>query len=246
MEQTQLKPVIYVANDRLSRTYKWEQTSDYLNGGIDVISVNDIAKKMDDIVVYDTPNYNQGDVYIRHPYLKGKYMKATREYVDVFEDVFHAMSNIMQYLGVTKMSAKITLEEAYKKVVDGKGNITKGGLGVDFDIKTSKEQLSSKAKKMCIEYANPKVNYQAALNEAHENGLISMPKVETLLKQRNPNGEGSSMTKYTIEVDVSQKMEESLDIALTLKVVKAFKISGNYSESLEKRYKMKYELEIEF
>lgn len=250
MEQTQLKPVIYVASDRLSRTYNWESDSVFLKSGIDIISVKEIDAKLRDnnIVVPNTDIHNEGAVYIKHPYLKGQYMKANRDQVDVFDDVFHAMSDIVQNLGITRMSANITLENASERTIQGCGAGKFKTIEARLDLQEYREKLARRANNLCMEYSNPKIDYDAALEEANKSGLISMPKVASWLKQRSPYGGGSTLKKYNITVDISEDMNENIDIAFSLGFMKVFKngIDVNYSESFKKRYKMHYELVIEF
>lgn len=218
---------------------------------VDAIPVDEIAARLssNNVKVYDTRYYQEGDVYIRHPYLKDTYIQATREQVEVFGDVFDAMSNIVQYLGVTKMSAKIQLGNEFKREfgVNGKVEISECPIkfGVEYDTKQG--ELNRSAARFCKEFVNPKVDFCAALHAAQNNGLIDIPKVKNLIDQRNPISTGSVLKRDSVELMISKRMNDSFNIAFSLTEPNSgITVGAGYKNALEKGYTMKYELIIEF
>ena len=218
---------------------------------VDVIPQDTVLAELRNrnISALDIPYANVGDVYIRHPYLKDTYIQATREQVEVFGDVFDAMSNIAQYLGVTKMSAKIQLVNEFKREfgVNGKVDISDIPIKFGAEYETKQGELNRSAASFCKEFINPKVDYDSALREAQNSGLIDIPKVQNLIQQRNPQSTGSLLKRDSVELMISKRMNDSFNIAFSLtEPHSGITVGAGYKNALEKGYTMKYELIIEF
>lgn len=249
MENQPIKgDVVYVVPDRLSRTYKWEKDSDQLNKGVDVISINDIERRMtnSNLVVLDTPVFKEDDVYIRHPYLPNTYIKANRDPVDLFVDRFYAISDVMQLLGVTEISAEVTLTEAYKRTMNTGGNLKIKFVKAELDIKTETQKLRQKTADLKRVYANPVISYEKALAKAKENGTITDSKVRSLIEQRNPNAGGSVLKEDYIHVNISDQLNESLDVAFSINVLKVFSIGASYHEAIVSKNMIDYKIRVKF
>ncbi len=233
----------------MSRTYKWDDNSDKLDKSLEIVSIEDIGSVLKDngLSVYGTPRHTVDDIYIRHPYINNAFIKADRDPVDLFCDKFYAISDVLQYLGVTKISAKIELKNSQKREFDANINCGfKKLINGELDIKSQNEQYRQRSANLLREYEKPQISYEKALAKAEENGTISEPKIKSLIEQRGCNEGGSTLKTDCIEVDITDNMNQSLDIAFSLKFMSIFRLSASYSEALETCNEIDFKINIEF
>lgn len=238
---------IYVVSDRMSRVYKWDDKSDKLDKGVEVISINDIKPVLNNnkISVLNTPHYQEDDIYIRHPYLENTFIKATHDPVDLFCDKFYAVSDVLQYLGVTKVSASIVMASSQKREIDNRTNVGFKFVKANLNINSINEQYYKKSADLLRVYDNPQISYEMALSKAQKNGLLSDSKLYSIIEQRGHNMGGSTLKRDFIQVNITDKMNESLNVAFSLKFM-FFKISNSYSQALETCNDIDFKINIEF
>ena len=118
-------------------------------------------------------------------------------------------------------------------------------FGAEYETKQG--ELNRSAASFRKEFINPKVDYDSALREAQNSGLIDIPKVQNLIQQRNPQSTGSLLKRDSVELMISKRMNDSFNIAFSLtEPHSGITVGAGYKNALEKGYTMKYELIIEF
>jgi hypothetical protein len=88
-------------------------------------------------------------------------------------------------------------------------------------------------------------SYQKAIELAKQYNLYGDPMIkDTLIAQRNPSDQ-SLLKEFNQSIDLSQELNESLDVAANLKL-NFFEFSGDFIETINYKYKMSLNMQIEF
>ncbi|MBQ8681227.1 MAG: hypothetical protein IJ530_15955 [Treponema sp.] len=87
-------------------------------------------------------------------------------------------------------------------------------------------------------------SYNEAIAEAKQVGLYDDFDIKNLFDQRNPQKQ-NKMTGRKIKIEMTRELNESLDVAFSLKAA-GFGMDGSYKEILETQRNVLFELEIEF
>ncbi len=251
-KEIELPRIVHIEDDETSINYKWREGGDHLElekKGIKICSVeNDLPQIKDKCLFY--PSLHSpiiGDTYAKDPFGSNTliYIDSLEEYI--LEKKVACISNIVKSLGASHFSYNLSISKSNKEENNADANA--GFKSFSGDVKMAKKTDGDLTNKFKNDYKYESVlnenSYKKAIELAKQYNLYGDPMInDSLIAQRNPS-EQSLLKEFNQSIDLSQELNESLDVAANLKL-KFFKFSGDFIETINYKYKMSLNMQIEF
>ncbi len=243
--------IIRITSDELSRNYKYERRSKFLDPRVQIISIKviDSMLEYDNIELANVYQPREGQILMRHPFAPNTYIDANCTQVELFQDKVNKMALVLQMLGVKSVSGNAEWLERFKREKDADGHIGIKKIGVSGEyqnVQTAQEFSRISIKK---EYPNAQLTpdfYARAIVRAKELGLYNDSTVRAFIESRNPEYGGNVLGSEHVTMELSKEYNELTSIAFSLNFLKVFEIGLNYKETIETVNKVTIDLDIKF
>ena len=152
----------------------------------------------------------------------------------------------MQCLGASRVKGHAYVKDCKQRKMDENGKVSYKLIDANGSYQSVKnEQYESDyilEDSFSGEFSEE--SYNEAIAEAKQVGLYDDFDIKNLFDQRNPQKQ-NKMTGRKIKIEMTRELNESLDVAFSLKAA-GFGMDGSYKEILETQRNVLFELEIEF
>ena len=251
MDANELKgEVLHIVSPEKSVNYKWEDNINRIPSGLQIISIDDY-NSLPDIIKksrFGVRNISEDAVLILEPYTR-QYISATDAEQVFFDRKFDALSKIASLLGASKVSRKVESLQEEKRVLTAEGDISYRVVEISTNMKKENFERYRNRYEKIREYSCPSLTnegYKEALRICEETGLIYDQDFKSLLDQRNPN-HPNPMKKETYHIELSKELNESLEVAFHLNILKGvFTLNAGIQESISSSKRLVIETVMEF
>ncbi len=248
-KEIELPRIVHIEDDETSINYRWREGGNKLEDkGIQIWSVeNDLPQIKDKCLFYPLLHSPIiGDTYAKDPFGSNTliYIDSLEEYI--LEKKVACISNIVKSLGASHFSYNLSISKSNKEENNADANA--GFKSFSGDVKMAKKTDEDLTNKFKNDYKYESVlnenSYQKAIELTKQYNLHGDPTINTLIDQRNPSDQ-SLLKEFNQSIDLSQELNESLDVAANLKL-NFFEFSGDFIETINYKYKMSLNMQIEF
>ena len=242
-----LPRTVYVTTNEEKISSKWYDGSDSISSNVLLATVKDI-EQADKTIIFPK-HYSPGDILILHPFDESRYVSLSR-LEDLENSKFVRFTEIAQLLGATRYTIFAGTKKTYNQTlsVNGKLNVpTKAEVKLNLENKEDfKEQmgfeLTDRFKGM---YVAGSYDYKKALDLVQQYNFEDEESLLSLVKTRNPQNSNVHFSR-TVVCNVTQELNEALDIALSLTACKAFNFDSTVKKKLESRIEKRVEINFTF
>jgi len=242
--------VLHVVSPEKAVNYKWEDNADKLPDNLQIISIDDYNSLADTTKkeLFGLRNVSENSLLILEPY-SHQYILPNEAEITFFDRKFNALSQIASLLGASKISMKVESYEETKRELSVNGDISYKAVDISATMnKAQMEHLKNKYEKI-REYTSPRLTsegFNEALRICEESGLIYDVNFKSLLAQRNPQ-HPNPMKKEILHIELSKELNESLDIAFHLNVLKGvFSLNAGVMNAISSSKRLMIETILEF
>lgn len=226
-----------------------EKARNYVDyNGIGHISEKSLCDwmKINDIDSHLVTDRMTGNILIQHPFLPKAYIDLKTTEVQIFNQKMMCISEIVQNLGAKEINGHAIFRSEEKRTIRGDGQIDYKTVKASASVNSKKQKnyesqykISNKFKGICSEES-----YNEALKKAENYGLINNSDVKNLINERSPR-QINSLTNWNITIDLSNELNNSLDIAFHL-IISGVKLKSKIQTALESCKKITLDLKIDF
>lgn len=193
-----------------------------------------------------TDFFDEGQIFIRHPFLPSTFIDINTTEGDIFNEKMICLSKIAQLLGATELNGAAEFLDQQERDIDENGKMEYGDNSLSFDEKKElakiyKDKYHQKYKFNGIFVEG---NWEKAKEEAKAYGLNRDKSIESLIDLRNPSIL-NSLKSNSYSIEMTREINQSIDLAFDL-VVSKIKINTKYREVLKNKKTINYEFEIVF
>ena len=241
------KDVLYVTGDELAINYKWEKFSGHLNEQIQVISIDDIDHYRKKYEISALSGIHTNMVLVRHPFKPKTYVDICRDELDFFREKMECINHVASLLGATRVTwavkSEVCEEKELKMNADGSYKIT------SVKMKISNEE-KNKMKSAC-EVGNTfdgnynEESFRQAQIYLKERRLDSDKDFRNLMELRRPT-RINKVRSHKMKTEVSQELNASKEIALSLDCMDVFKMSTTIRQTIHRWRTVEMEYTIDF
>lgn len=242
----ELKDVLYVAEDELAINHKWEKNYSHLNKQIQVISIDDIDHYRKEYEISALSGIHTNMVLVRHPFKPKTYVDICRDELDFFREKMECINHVASLLGATRVTwavkSEVCEEKKLKMNADGSYKITSGKMEMSNEEK-------NKMKSACEVGNTFDGNYnEESFREAQaylEERRLSDTDLHNLIELRRPT-RINKVRSRKMKTEVSQELNASKEIALSLDCMEVFKMSTTIRQTIHRWRKVEMEYTIDF
>lgn len=243
--------VVYITEEEQSINWKWEKGYNKISRGMQIISENDFRTILDkDVYSVDCVEHIEvGTTFMKHPFLKNRYLDINNAECTLFKDKLNCMANISKHLGVTRFEAKAVFLEEGKRELDCSGEMKCKYVDISTKYKEQQDSNYSKTYSREENFSGNELTvdtHRIALELAKVYGLDRDSDIDYLLKQRDPN-HNNRLISQKIKLELSRELNTYLDCAFSLTVLGGiFSLSANFKEITSKKKRVILETSLIF
>lgn len=239
--------VILIAQKEKATNWQYRDGHDKLSPSIDILSESDLPSIGVTLLPQGvTPQRDM--VFAKHPFCENVYIEASS-----YEDYMHenrilGIIRIAHLLGASKAEFEYSIDKFQLRTLDSNNNVEYKVAKIDAKLKQEYQEKCNKYQKRFNEFKGMSMSkdaYQRAEKEAKNFYLYEDPYVNELLQYRNPKFENPVLT-HEIIVKISQYLNNKMDAAFTLNIMKCFKLGTKLKTTLEKRTEITYTIKLTF
>lgn len=236
MDNILTKPVIRLDTDEHSINWKWQDGGNKINPNLQIASIDEFNNwvKEGDNASLVPANCICGDVLVENPFRKGCYLKIEQLEDEVCKHKGFFLSEIARLLGCKEFSWDIDVVEVCERTLDSNGHIGIKTFTGDGSYKKEVEEAYRSKFHFNRSYTSGAcsvADYDEAQQVAKEYGMWQNSDVFTLIKGRNPQS-SNLISEQTIRISLCDELNESSDIAFSLKFLKFVDINGKINTTI--------------
>lgn len=240
------KDVLYVTGDELAINYKWEKSSGHLNEQIQVISIDDIDHYRKKYEISALSGIHTNMVLVRHPFKPKTYVDICRDELDFFREKMECINHVASLLGATRVTwavkSEVCEEKKLKMNADGSYKITSGKMEMSNEVKNKMNSTCEVGNTFDGNYNEESFREaQAYLKERR----LSDTDLRNLIELRRPT-RINKVRSRKMKTEVSQELNASKEIALSLDCMEVFKMSTTIKQTIHRWRKVEMEYTIDF
>lgn len=242
-----LPRTILVADSNTKYSYSWYPGADKISKSVSVITHDDLK----DFVGINFPKeVKEGDILILHPFDGSRYVNINRV-SDLENSKFLRFTEIAQLLGAKEYKIVSGSKYSYRTTIDAKGNLKVPTKKVEVGVNIENENEFKKQMGFGLTdtfkgvYNTDERDYKRALALVKKYNFEDEETLLSLIKTRNPNNSNIHYNR-TVICDITQEINKTLDIALSLSACCAFSIDSAIKCSLEERIEKRIEMTFSF
>lgn len=242
--------VLHIVSPEKAVNYKWEEDSNKLPSGLQIISIDDFNSLPETIKKkrFGVRNITENAVLIFEPYSQ-QYISATDAEQIFFDRKFDVLSQIASLLGAAKISRKVESYEEEKRVLTADGDISYKVVEVSSNMRKEHTERYRNRYEKIREYTSPRLTtsgFEEALKICEDTGLIYDQDFKALLDQRNPR-HPNPIKREIYHIELSKELNESLEVAFHLNILKGvFSLNAGIKESISSSKRLVIETVMEF
>lgn len=242
-----LPRTLYVTTNAEKINHTWYDGHESINEKVQLVTVDEI-EQADNTILFPK-DYSTGEILILHPYEGSRYVSLSR-LGDLENSKFIRFTEIAQLLGAEKYTIRSATKKSYTQTLTADGKLkvpAKADVTINIKKKDDfKEQmgfeLEDDFKGFHIADNN---DYEKALSLIREYNFEDEETLMSLVKTRNPRHSNIHHSR-TVKCDITQELNKTLDIALSLAACKAFTFDSNVMTKLESRVEKMVEINFVF
>lgn len=242
----ELKDVLYVAEDELAFNYKWEKNYRHLNKQIQVISIDDIDHYRKEYEISALSGIHTNMVLVRHPFKPKTYVDICRDELDFFREKMECINHVASLLGATRVTwavkSEVCEEKKLKMNADGSYKITSGKMEMSNEVKNKMNSTCEVGNTFDGNYNEESFREAQAYLEERR---LSDTDLHNLIELRRPT-RINKVRSRKMKTEVSQELNASKEIALSLDCMEVFKMSTTISQTIHRWRKVEMEYTIDF
>ena len=219
MDANELKgEVLHIVSPEKSVNYKWEDNINRIPSGLQIISIDDY-NSLPDIIKKSRFGVRNisEDAVLILEPYTRQYISATDAEQVNLERNFYALSKIASLLGASKVSRKVESLQEEKRVLTAEGDISYRVVEISTNMKKENIERYRNRYEKIREYSCPSLNHP------------------------NP------MKKETYHIELSKELNESLEVAFHLNILKGvFTLNAGIQESISSSKRLVIETVMEF